>query len=115
MSHVSDGETTKWGILREDLNDHLFLWDKFNHSGITSLDVLGLVFSALTGTFVDLGTDLLELAGNVSSVAIENWGISVLDLTWVVQDNNLSNEHFSVLCRVILGVGGDITSLDVLD
>jgi hypothetical protein len=40
----------------------------------------------------------------MSSVAIENWGISLLDLTWMVQDDDLSEEVGGVLCWVILGV-----------
>ena len=89
--------------------------NKFNHSSVAGLDVGGSVFSALTSTLVDLGADELELASDVSSVAIENWSVSVLDLTWVVKNDDLGNEHFGVLSGVVLGVRADVASLDVLD
>ena len=51
----------------------------------------------------------------MGSVAIKNGGISVLDLTWVIKNDDLSDEHFSVFSGVILGIRADITSLNVLD
>jgi len=48
-------------------------------------------------------------------VAIENWGISSVDLTWMVKDDNLGNEHLGGLGWVVLGVRCDETSLDILD
>ena len=48
-------------------------------------------------------------------MAIKNWGISVLDLTWMVKNDDLCDEHFSVFTGVILGIRADITSLNVLD
>ena len=115
LSHVSNGETTERGVVGEDLDDEGLLGDKLDHSGVTGLDARGLVFSRLTSSLVDLGADLLELAGNMGSVAIEDGCVSVLDLTGVVKDDNLGNEHFGVLAGVILGVGADEASLNVLD
>ena len=43
----------------------------------------------LTGTPVNLLLDLGELASNVSGVTIQNWRVSVGDLSRVVQNNNL--------------------------
>ena len=114
LSHVTDGETTEWGVLREDFDDHRLLGDHLNHSGITSLDASWCFFSRFTSTLVNLVTDLVELASNVSSVAIKDGSISVLDLTGVVKNDDLGNEHFSVLCGVVLGVRADVTSLDIL-
>jgi hypothetical protein len=48
-------------------------------------------------------------------VAIEDGRVSVLDLTGVVEIDDLGNQHFSVLCGVVLGVRADVTSLDILD
>jgi len=115
LSHVSDGESSKWGILREGLDDHSLLWDELNHSGILGLDRLWLFLSNLTITLVDLGSDLGELASNMGGMAIKNWSVSVLDLTWMVKDNNLGEEHLSILGWVVLGVRADISSLDILD
>lgn len=51
----------------------------------------------------------------MSSVAIENWGISGIDLSGVVHDDNLSLERFGFLGWVILGIGGNVSSSDILD
>jgi len=74
-----------------------------------------VLFGGLTSTSVDLCADLLELASNVGGVAVKNWGIAVSDLAWVVHDDDLSNEHGSVLARVVLGVRSDVATLDVFD
>jgi hypothetical protein len=115
LLHVSDGESTERGEVGEGLDNHGFLGDEVNHSGITGLDEFGLIFGGLTGTFVNLAADLGEFAGDVASVAIEDWCVSVLDLTGVVHDNNLGVEDFSVEGGGLLGVGGDVSSLDVSD
>ena len=113
LLHVTDSETTEGLVVGELLNDHGLLGDELNHSGIAGLDVVGLLLHNLTGTLVDLGADLGELAGNVRSVAIEDGSISVSDLTGMVEDDDLSAEHGSVLGGVPLGVGGDVATLDV--
>ena len=115
LSHVSDGEATERGVGGEDLDDHGLLGDKLDHSGITSLNAWWLVFGGLTGTLVDLGADLGELAGNVGGVAIEDGCVAVLDLTGVVENDDLGNEHLGILGGVVLGVRADVASLDVLD
>ena len=115
LSHVSNGETTKRGVLREDFDDHRLLGDHLNHGGIAGLDAGRVLLSGFTGTLVNLVTDLAELAGDVGGVAIENGGIAVLDLTGVVKNDDLGNEHFSVLAGVVLGVRADVASLDILD
>ena len=43
----------------------------------------------LTSTPVNLLLDLGELASNVSGMTIQDWRISVRDLSRVVQNNNL--------------------------
>jgi len=113
LLHVTDGETTEWWVGGEDLDDHGLLGDELDHGGVTGLDVVGLFLKNLTGTLVDLGADFGEFAGNVCGVAIKDWCISVSDLTGVVEDDDLSEEHGGVLGGVFLGVGSDVTSLDV--
>merc|ERR1719498_1989672 len=95
--------------------DLMNLGDESDHGGVTGLDELGGLFHDLSGTLVDLGLDLGELAGNVGGVAIKNGGVSVGDLTGVVEDNNLGGEVGGVLSGVPLGVGGDVSTLDVSD
>jgi len=51
----------------------------------------------------------------VGGVAIEDGGISVSDLTGVVKDDDLSEEHGGVTGGVVLGVGSDVTTLDIGD
>jgi len=34
--------------------------------------------------------DFSELTGNMGGMAIQHWGISVGDLTWMVDDDDLS-------------------------
>lgn len=55
----------------------------------TVLDELGCSLQLLSGTTVNLGLDLSELNGNVGSVAIQHWGVTVADLAGVVHDDDL--------------------------
>ena len=64
-------------------------WLHSDDSSITGLDLLWEVFKFLTGTSVNLFLKFFELAGDVSGVAIHDRRISVLDLTGVVEDNDL--------------------------
>jgi len=51
----------------------------------------------------------------VGGVAIQDGAISVLDLSWMVQDDDLGQEVLAFTSGVVLGVRADITSFDVLD
>ena len=57
----------------------------------------------------------LYLASNVSCVTIKDRAVSIADLTRVVQDNDLSSEVRHTSSWLVLGVRGNISSLDVLD
>ena len=48
-------------------------------------------------------------------MAIQNWGVSSVDLTWVVKDDDLSEEHFGISGWGILCGRGDLNPLDVLN
>ena len=54
------------------------------------------------------------LASNVSCVTIKDRRVSIADLTWVIEDNNLGSEVRDSGCGLVLGVRGDVSSLDVL-
>jgi hypothetical protein len=115
LTHVTDGETTEGWVLGEGLDAHGLGGDHANNGGITRLDLLGEVLHLLAGTAIDFLQELLELAGNVGGVAIQNGRVAVSDLTGVVQDNDLGVELLGLLGWVILGVGGNVATTDVLD
>ena len=56
-----------------------------------------------------------HLASNMGGVTIQDWTVSVGDLSRVVQDDDLSGEVLDSGCWLVFGVGRDISSLDVLD
>jgi len=51
----------------------------------------------------------------MSSVAIKDRGISITDLSRVIEDDNLGVKVFSFSSRVILFIGANISSLDVFN
>merc|ERR1712227_941563 len=54
------------------------------------------------------------LASNVSCVTIKDRRVSIADLTRMIEDNNLGGEVRDSRCWLVLGVRGDVSSLDVL-
>lgn len=115
MAHVADSETTERGVLGEGLDTHGLGGNHLDDSGITGLDELGGVLNGFTGTAVDLLNELSEAASNVSSVAVQNRGVTSADLTGVVEDNDLGIEAGSLGGGVVLRVGGDVATADILD
>jgi len=51
----------------------------------------------------------------VRGVAIQHGGVTVLDLTGVRHDDDLGLERLASLGWVVVGIGGDIATLDILD
>ena len=92
LLHVSHGESSEGRILSESLAAHGLGGLEDDEGRVSVLDELGLLLSSLTGSAVDLGLDFVELAGNVSSVAIEDGGVSVFDLSGVVHNDDLGEE-----------------------
>ena len=115
LTHVTDSEATERSVGRERLDNHGLLGHEVNHSGVLGLDARGVLLNDLVGTLVDLGSDSLELAGNMASMAIEDGCVTILDLTGMVEHDDLSEEGFGILARVVLGVRSDVASLDFLD
>ena len=64
---------------------------------------------------IDLFLDFVEFASNVSSVAIQKWRVFVADLSGVVENDNLGGKVLSIDSGLVLGVRGDISTLDILD
>jgi len=115
LSHVTDSETSKRGEVGESLNAHGLRWDQLNDASITGLQELGVLFGCLTGTTINLLLDLVKLAGDVSGVAIQDWRVTVADLSRVVKHDDLGSEVGAAGSWLVLGVGGDVSTLDVLD
>merc|ERR1719470_169114 len=114
LPHVTDSEPSKGWELGEGLNTHGLAGGEDDDGSVTRLDELGVVFCGFTCTTVNLLLDLSELASNVGGVTIQDWRVSVGDLSRVVQDDDLSGEVSDTSCWLVLGVRGDIPSLDVL-
>jgi len=96
-------------------NTHWLGWNHLDDGSITRLDKLWRVFKFLTRTTINLFDEFSKLASNVSSVAIKNWRVSGSDLSRVVENDDLSIEGGSFLGWVVLGVGTDHTTTDILD
>jgi len=92
LPHVTHGKATEWSVLGEGLHAHRLLGDHLHNGGISRLDVRGVVFQLLTGTTIDLLEQVAELAGDVGRVAIDDWGVASIDLTRMVQDDDLENQ-----------------------
>lgn len=115
LAHITDGETTKRGVVGERLDTHGLGRNHLDDGGVTGLDELGVVLNGLSGTAVNLLKQLRELASNVGSVAVEDGGVTSADLTGVVEDDDLSVEGGSTHRGVVLGVTADVTTADFLD
>ena len=115
LPHVTDGETTKRGVLVVGLHAHGLAGNKLGNASITRLDELGARLDRLAGTTVDLLDELSELASNVGGVAVKNGGVAGADLTGVVEDDDLSVERRGLLGGVVLGVGSDVSTANILD
>jgi len=99
LLHVSNGESTERGELREGLNDHRLGRSHLDDSGVTRLDVLGELLSDLTSTLVHFVLNFSELAGNMGGMAIEDGCVTILDLTGMVHDDNLGLEGLGIYER----------------
>merc|ERR1719325_377362 len=91
LPHVPDGEPSEGRVVGEGLHAHGLAGEQLHDGSVSGLDELGRVLSGLAGTPVNLLKDLGELAGNVGGEVGNPGG------------------------GLVLGVGGDVASLDVLD
>merc|ERR1712159_688631 len=90
--HVSDGEPSERGELGEALDAHGLGGLQGDDGAVTGLNELGLLLELSTGPPVHLVLDLLELAGDVSGVAVEDGSVAVMDLTGMAEDDDLGVE-----------------------
>jgi len=115
LTHVTDGEATEGLVVLEGLDAKGLSGFQADNGSITRLDKLGLLLDGLTRTTINLLFDTGELAGNVSSVAIQHGGVSRADLSRVVKHDDLGGEAFASGGGVVLGVTSNVTTTDVLD
>jgi len=115
LTHVADGKAAQGRVLAERLDAHRLGRDHLDHGGVARLDKLGRDLDRLAGTAVNLLGQLRELARNVGGVAVEDGGVAGADLARVVEDNDLGVERSGLHGGVVLGVGADVSSSDVLD
>jgi len=115
LSHVPDGEATQRRELGEGLHTHGLAGDEGDDGGIAGLDELGRVLGGLAGTPVALLLDLGELASNVGRVAIQDGRVAVGNLPGVIKHDDLSGEVSDAGGGLVLAVGRDVATLDVLD
>jgi hypothetical protein len=115
LFHVSNGESSERGILTENFNTHRFGGYHSDHTGHTGLHKLGEFFQNLTSSSVNGRKDFFEFDGNMAGMAIQDGGITRLDLTGMVKNDDLSSKVLNFLCGVVLGIRADVTSPDVLD
>merc|ERR1719317_1709286 len=114
LPHVTDSKPSKGRELGERLDAHGLAGCEHDNSSITRFDELGVVFSGLTSTTINLLLDLGKLASDMCSVTIQDWAVSIRDLSRVIQDNDLSSEVLNSRSWLVLGVRGNVSSLDVL-
>lgn len=72
-----------------------------------------VLFEGLSGSSVFFLEDFLELGGDVSSVTVQNWSVTIVDLAWVLDDDDLSVESLAFSGWVVLGIGADVSSSEV--
>merc|ERR1719325_469460 len=114
LPHVPDGEPSQGRVVGEGLHAHGLAGEQLHDGSVSGLDELGRILSGLASTPVNLLEDLGELASNVGGVAVEHWGVAVGHLAGVVQHDDLGGEVGDASGGLVLGVGGDVASLDVL-
>ena len=115
LPHVTDSETPERWVFVVGLNTHGLRGNELGNASVTRLDELGRRFHGLTSPTVNLLDELGELAGNVGGVAIEDGCVTSTNLTGVVENDDLGVERRGLLGGVVLRVGGDVATADILD
>ena len=115
LLQISDGESAKWWEFRDKVDNHWLRWGKFDGGSITGLYEFWEFFSHIPCVPVYLGLDLGKFTGNMGSVAIEDWSVSIPYLTGMVHDDYKAPEPLDILgnVRVVLPVGNNVSSLNV--
>ena len=89
LLHVTNGETPKRWVVRKGFNAHGLAGYHLDDGSISTLHVLGVVLELLATSSINLFDEFGELASDVSSVTIQDRCIASMDLTRVIQNDNL--------------------------
>lgn len=84
LSHITDGESSEWGVFIVGLDAHWLAGNELDDGSITHLDKLGARFHGLARTTINLLDKLGKLASNVGCVAIQDWSVTSTNLTGVI-------------------------------
>ena len=96
LTHITDGEATQRRVLGVRLNAHRLGGDELHNGGITGLDTLGGILLLLTSTLVDLLEQSVELARNVSGVAIHRTSRSFTPAETNVRSNKYQQNNSEI-------------------
>lgn len=110
LSHITYRETSQWRELLERFDAQRFAGHQDNDGSIARFDGFWVVFNWFTGTTIDLLLDLLKFAGNVGCVTIQHWGITVRNLSRVIQYDDLGGEVGSSAWRTSLWVTSNVAT-----
>lgn len=114
LTHVTDSETGKRSVHGFGFDDERLGRDETSNEGFTGLGTNRFLLDGLEGLTVELPEEFFEAAGNVGGVAIEDWGVTAVDFTRVTHDDDTSGEVSSFESRVVVLVGDDHTTGEVL-
>lgn len=112
--HVTNGETAESWVGLEGLDADWLGWDDLDQDAVATGGLSWVLGLNLEGTWVKLGDELVELAGDVGGTAVDNWGVAWVDLLGVVHDDDVGLEGNGTSWGIVGGVTDDVTLLDVL-
>lgn len=88
-------ELTKWRVLREALNTHWLSRNHIHNGSISRLEGFRVVLQLLARAAINLLLKLCKLAGDVSSVTVQDRSITSTDLAWVIKDDHLRTKEIT--------------------
>lgn len=112
--HVSYSKAAQWRIISKFFTAKWLHWFHKDQSGVTVLDWVRIFFFDSSSSSINFGSYLFEFASNMGSMAVYYWSISVFDWTWVIDNNDLSNELFNLFRWVILSISCNKSSFDLI-
>ena len=86
---VPNYKPTKCRLSFKWLNYYRLYWYHLNQGRLCHLNGRWILFDDFSCRFVYLCDELIEFAWSVSGVTVDHWGVSSLDFTWVVKNDDL--------------------------